>query len=345
MFALALVLTVPGCLDFGGPPLSRPDAGGADDDPMEGGTAQDPNGDGPTDAGGTPADAGSTPGPDDSPDASGEAPDAEQPPDAGPVEDDPDGGADAGSVEPDANVDGPGPCALPGGSEFGADDLPLADGWQQPGQVVSGPTSVDGDLVVQPPAGTGWFGSRQGYMLGQTVCGNFVVETDVSAQALDLDEPPNLPLSVAGLIARYPADDPDCDAGERNWEMIAVGTRVSDVGIETKSTTCSNSNRIDVGNTRDVNAARLRLCRIGDTVRMFFLRPGDLSWSSAGTSIRDSLPETLQVGIAASAWGTADFEPNAVQADLRASFGYLRFSESRPMIGTDCTSLSVSVGP
>lgn len=261
-----------------------------------------------------------------------------------------DGGSDSGAW-PDSPIDaggdsGTGPghprrCSIPVGSEFETADLLLEENWSSPGQVVPSTTVVDGKLVVEPPPGTGWFGTRQGYLLATSVCGDFVVETDVSAQAVALDEPPNLPLSTAGLMVRYPDDDPMCDSGEENWETLSVGTRVSLIGMQAKTTTCSRTQRRDVGNTRDVNSARLRFCRIDNTLRMFFLRPGDTAWRSAGTSSRDGLPETLQVGVVASAWGAADMEPNATQADLRASFRYLRFSAARPTTATDCTSLPV----
>ncbi len=175
-----------------------------------------------------------------------------------------------------------------------------------------------------------WFNNSRGVLMYQTVEGNFKATTSVRVyKSSDPDMLPDLPVQLAGLMARRP----DSDAGSENYVFIVVGFDVNDISVETKSTV--NGQSEFEGPSWPNGQAELRICRIDDTFYSYKRMPGETVWQVAddpNTGIpwpleRADMNGELQLGI-----NIYTAEP---QFDVSASFDYFRVEAVANVM--DCT--------
>jgi hypothetical protein len=236
-------------------------------------------------------------------------------------------GGDGGDPEP--NLDPPGdPVSDARSDEF--DDPATLSRWRVWSQVQGEDPRHDlldiaqtnpGHLTLRPKAG-GWYGTYQGPLVYTMVRGDFRVETWVSAAKLgNPDAPPDQQFNSAGLLAR----DPEHGPGHDDWVMVNTGRQLGDlVGSEGKTTVGSQSTLELV---EGPHRGRLRICRVGGAVVLARRLEGEAAWRLLNRYDRADLPEDLQVGMVATAWNTAEPEPNlAGTPDIEATFDYVRFS-------------------
>lgn len=178
-----------------------------------------------------------------------------------------------------------------------------------------------GRLTLRPKAG-GWYGRHAGPLVYTMVQGDFRVETWVSAAKLgDPEAAPDQQFNSAGLLVRDPVTGP----GHDDWVMVNVGRQQGTlVGSEGKTTVGSESTlELADGPFR----GRLRLCRVGPTVVVARMLEGETSWRVLGRYDRPDLPRDVQVGMVATAWNTAEVEPNLEGTpDVEGTFDYVRFA-------------------
>lgn len=210
------------------------------------------------------------------------------------------------------------------------DDPATLSRWRQWHEVQGGEPRHDlldlaertpGMLTLRPKAG-GWYGRHAGPFLYKMVSGDFRVETWVSAAKLgNPDAPPDQQFNSAGLIAR----DPETGAGHDDWVMVNTGRQLGAlVGSEGKTTVGSQSTlELVEGSFR----GRLRLCRVGGVIVLARMLEGETAWRVIHRYERGDLPRDLQVGMVATAWNTAEQEPDlAGVPDVEATFDYVRFA-------------------
>lgn len=150
-----------------------------------------------------------------------------------------------------------------------------------------------------------WFGDEQGVFLYQLVSGDFVVEVDVTAARRgDAGAAPRGEYSAGGLLLRDPKSR---SPGQQRWVMYNLGYQPGGLAREVKDTRDSVSvlTLISSGGQR---SGRLRVCRLGRSIRFFHRMPGAAEWSEEspnGSALRfdrPDLPERLQVGLMAGHW-------------------------------------------
>jgi hypothetical protein len=159
------------------------------------------------------------------------------------------------------------------------------------------------------------------------------------------------PFNAAGLLIRSPASA----SGSESWVMYNLGFQNGFFAREAKTTARSLSTLYL--NATSAHAGRLRVCRLGDVVRLYHWLDGETGWTQEAydgstlvmgdgpqpapgvangviafarddTAASTSLPATLDVGLMAGSWGAP--------LDVRGEFDYLRF---RPATGVgDCTA-------
>jgi hypothetical protein len=183
----------------------------------------------------------------------------------------------------------------PGASEAPTPSGPTAvagfDGWQTINpQAVR--VSKDGDELVLELIGPAlWFHASRGVLFHTDVTGDFRVTATVrTTKASDPASPPGADgtIQLAGLMART-------EVPAENYVFVVTGSIGMSTGVETKTTTSSNSIYVQRG--VGGGATDLRLCRAGPTFRLAF-RPAGTSdpWQPLSTFERPDLPATLQVG-------------------------------------------------
>lgn len=169
--------------------------------------------------------------------------------------------------------------------------VPAFEGWETINpQAVR--VSKDGDdLVLDLIGPVLWFHASRGVMFHTDVTGDFRATATVrTSRASDPDSPPGSDgtIQLAGLMARS-------EVPAENYVFVVTGSIGMSTGVETKTTTSSNSIYIQRGvGDGDTD---LRLCRAGPTFRLAF-RPAGTSepWQPLSTFERPDLPATLQVG-------------------------------------------------
>jgi len=188
-----------------------------------------------------------------------------------------------------------------------------------------------GHLTLRPKAG-GWYGSYEGPFLYKMVRGDFRVETWVSAaKPGNPDAPPDEQFNSAGLLVR----DPEHGPGHDDWVMVNVGRQLGElVGSEGKTTVASQSTLELIDGA---HRGRLRICRVGSAVVLARMLEGETAWRQIHRFDRADLPADVQVGMVATAWNTAEQEPELGRApDVEARFDYVRFAV--PRSEADCVA-------
>lgn len=189
--------------------------------------------------------------------------------------------------------------------------------------------TAPGKLTVVPTV-SAWYQAGMATFLYKEVTGDFLVEVDAAAfQKGTASDAPTEQYNSAGLLIR----DPASTLASQTWLMYNIGYQAEFIGVEGKATRNSQSELILIP-TGGAHAAVLRMCRVGDTVRMLRRLAGDTTWTETHTFPETflqtpafTLPQTVQVGLIDNAY---------LVAGLRAEFEYIKFS--RPSSPADCTA-------
>ena len=153
--------------------------------------------------------------------------------------------------------------------------------------------SVDrGTLVMNLIGRVLWFNTERGVLFHEAVTGDFRATATVrTSKASDPSAPPGADgtIQLAGLMARteIPAE---------NYVFIVTGSIGNSTGVESKTTTSSQSVYIQRGSNSEGDAD-LRLCRRGPTFLLAWRAVGSTdAWTPMATFDRPDMPQTLQVG-------------------------------------------------
>jgi hypothetical protein len=226
------------------------------------------------------------------------------------------GGAGGGA----GGVGGMGVGGMGGGGSGGCPSVPFGDdfagttlmGWTEgpnndPTYVVDSVESGDLVLIANDamPANYGWYGqSSRGWFVYRQACGDFAAVIYVSATSHVMPaNPPGGEFNSVGLLARDPTSSP-----MEYWAYVSVGRQQGLVGAETKYTAGGTSTLMGYSNGYSDDAEVL-LCRFGDQLRLATRVHGG-SWevhADLGPA-QITLPETVQIGVAANAWMDRDLE-------------------------------------
>jgi len=152
--------------------------------------------------------------------------------------------------------------------------------------------SRDGDaLVMELIASVLWFQAERGVLFHTQVTGDFRATATVrTSKSSDPEAAPGRDgtIQLAGLMARS-------EVPAENYVFIVAGSIGTATGIETKTTTSSDSIYVQRG-VGDGDADLL-LCRREFTFTLFFRPAGSTDdWTLLSTFERRDLPQTLQVG-------------------------------------------------
>ncbi len=189
---------------------------------------------------------------------------------------------------------------------------------------------ANGELTLELTQRLLWFNNSRGVLMYQTVDGDFKATTSVRVYKSSASEMlPDLPVQLAGLMARRP----DSDQGSENYVFIVVGFDVNDISVETKSTVNGQSDF--EGPSWPNGQAELRICRIGDAFYSYKRMPGETVWQVADDSNtgipwpleRADMNGELQLGI--------NIYTAESQFDVSASFDYFRVEAVANVM--DCT--------
>ncbi len=202
-------------------------------------------------------------------------------------------------------------------------------GLAPPHELLDIDTTVPGKLTIVPLVSS-WYQDDMATFLYKQVTGDFLVEVDAAAfQKGTESAPPTELFNSAGLLIR----DPASTLADQHWLMYNIGRQEQFIGVEGKATVSSQSELVLIP-TDGAHAGRLRLCRIGDAVRMLRRLPGDAAWTQTHTypdtfvqTPDHTFPETVQVGFIDNAY---------LVAGVRAEFEYIKFS--RPVTEADCAA-------
>ncbi len=203
-------------------------------------------------------------------------------------------------------------------------------------------------------AGNAWFTDNEGPLYFRRVTGDFVAETSATlGTSADLRTTPTRPgaFSGAGFVVR----DPSSARGRARWVMYDIGYQDSAVALEIKTTTPGTGTTPGSRSTlylndtpSATNTARLRVCRVGDSLRFFHRYASESTWTeerfnrkgAVPTRVigngprpersenaplrfdRPDLPSTVQLGLMVGVWS-----PD--QAGTRGVFDYVRVARVR----------------
>ena len=138
-----------------------------------------------------------------------------------------------------------------------------------------------------------WFMEQRGVLMYQEVDGNFRITAEVhTSKSSDVTQPPggNGTVQLGGLMAR------NGGAGRENYVFIVAGDDGDGLSIETKNT-IDGLSKFN-GPSWDSSEAVLRLCRVGQTFKLYKRHVNSTeAWISAASFDRPDLPQTLQVGL------------------------------------------------
>jgi hypothetical protein len=239
------------------------------------------------------------------------------------------------------------------GDEFAGATTSLSDLFPQLHDVA---TVAGGKLTLQPVVTqhTHWYSDSHAPFVYLSVTGDFVAETDVVVgRRTDVALPPRGTFSAGGLLVRDPAA---AAPGNESWIMYNIGMQTGAAAREAKTTRKGAPDSLStlyLIPTGGVLTAKLRVCRIGATFRMYHRMPNESAFveeaygngtapqgNGAGEATpgvvpngviafaRPDLPATLQVGLLAGHWEQT--------LETRAEFDYLRV---RPVAApADCTA-------
>ncbi len=203
------------------------------------------------------------------------------------------GGGGASTTSTSSTSGSGGGCAIAGlGDTF--DGASLDPAW-----TVFNPSAVaisqqNGALTLKLTKVALWYQASLGVLVHKPVTGDFKLTTTVHVRkGSNPQVPPDLPVQLAGLMARSP-NGVDM-GGKENYVFIVAGHDTNEVGIETKSTTDSQSDYI--GKPWPSGDADLRMCRAGAMFLLYKRKPGDSAWTQALSYSRPDLPAKLQVGV------------------------------------------------
>lgn len=253
------------------------------------------------------------------------APEDATPPDAAledatPADATPEDATPADATPADATPDMTPDAGPPGPRSDDFDGATLAPRWQ-----IYRPEAVDltvqgGALHLAPRPFALWFDRERGPLVYQPVDGDFRATARVRARRRAApDEPPDQLVHLGGLMARDPVTPPE------DYVFIVVGRDIDDLSVETKTTVAGRS--AYTGPPWPDSDAALRICRLGDTFRLY-KRPIDGGeWILADTFDRPDLPATLQVGAIA--------YTNSAMPDLTVAFEEIVFAPAAAE--ADCT--------
>ncbi|MBK8251334.1 MAG: hypothetical protein IPK82_01530 [Polyangiaceae bacterium] len=176
-----------------------------------------------------------------------------------------------------------------------------------------------GKLTIVPTV-SAWYQDDMAAFLYKEVTGDFLVEVSAAAYQKGTENAaPTETFNSGGMLLR----DPSSTLISQNWLMYNIGHQDSFLGVEGKATVNSQSQLILVP-TGTSHEGTLRLCRVGNTVRMLRRLPGETGWVETHTfpgtftqTPATTLPNTLQVGIIVNAY---------LVAQVRTEFDYIHFS-------------------
>ncbi len=176
--------------------------------------------------------------------------------------------------------------------------------------------SSPGQLTVEQEPNNPWFNSDEGFgyfKLGG-LNGNFVIQTHVTASSL---ENPAAPLNGAaqftgaGLMIR----NPDAANGPQNY-MLSIGRGLNEIGVRYQATIAGASQGMQ--QNVNYNSVLLRMCRIGQSISLYYREVNDETWQEATTYMSTPpLPDSVAVGLV-----TYQFAMN--DRFMRASFDHFR---------------------
>lgn len=135
-----------------------------------------------------------------------------------------------------------------------------------------------------------WFNNSAAGLLYTTVTGDFTFEARVSAvRRTDNTQTVACNICLGGLMVRNMAST------SQNYVHLVTGQTPGGLGVETKSTTNSNSTYVPTAANQlphtDGSAVHdLRIQRVGSTFNLFKKAPGELNWVACGTYQRPDLP-------------------------------------------------------
>lgn len=205
------------------------------------------------------------------------------------------------------------------------DGAAVADGWDVYNGGLIDMRVEDGALIVEPNQYSVWFHADAGPALFRTVEGDFKLTTSVRARrASDPSVSVDSAFQFAGIMMRDPASD--TAGGQENYVFSVVGYRGDYFAAETKSTV-NDLSMVD-GPPWPNTDAELRICRVGDSFRLFIREIGASEWNAAIRYDRPDIPSTVQAGPIAYVY-TDDY-------DLQASFDYVRYAPVQS--AADCTT-------
>jgi hypothetical protein len=202
-------------------------------------------------------------------------------------------------------------------------------GLPAPHEILDIDTTAPGKLVIVPLV-SAWYQDDMATFMYKEITGDFLVEVDAAAyQKGTANGAPTQIYNSAGMLVR----DPASTLPLQSWLMYNIGYQEAFIGVEGKATVASQSELILIP-TNGVYTARLRLCRLGNTVHMLRRLPGDPAWTETHTFPETfdqtpafTLPQTVQVGLIDNAYTVAG---------VRAEFEYIQFS--RPQSAADCSA-------
>ena len=205
------------------------------------------------------------------------------------------------STSPDGTAAAPpSPPTDPGPSTPAGTPIPGFEDWQVINPQAVQITVEDGALVMHITGALAWSNADRGVLLYREVTGDFrAIATVRTSKAADPLAPPGQDGTnqLAGLMARVglPADAPN-DAQAENYVMISTGSIAMSTGLQTKTTTTSQSVTIQ-RQLPTGGDAELRLCRAGPTFLLSWRHVDSTeAWTRISTFERGDMPQALQVG-------------------------------------------------
>ena len=189
-------------------------------------------------------------------------------------------------------------------------------------------TVTGGELeIIANTTTTTWFQNNRGWFIHRAAQGDFAAVMDVHVYSASMGTGV-IPLgnfNWAGIIARDPAGTGNSD---ENWVAVSFGRQDTAAlfGGEHKYTVNSVSVKANAA-LGSAMVAQLGLCRVGNNIRVSGREDGG-TWQTLAnyTSTQITLPDTVELGIAASVFETPD---------LTARVDSIRFA--CPTTLNDCT--------
>lgn len=160
---------------------------------------------------------------------------------------------------------------------------------------------TDGQLRLEPDASVAWFNDSRGQFVWQSVTGDFAagVQIEIRGHAGQGTLPAHN-FNAAGIVALAP----DSDGPDDRWVMVGLGRQRGTLGTHVAITQQSHS-LVDYQKSRSASG-ELRLTRSGNRLSAWRKLTDEEQWTLLAEHEFESLPDTLQIGPAATAWKEAD---------------------------------------